>query len=434
MSDYPGWYSPSQVCCPPDLPAYLKSVYDLKPISGVPGDEEVIGIHAVIQVANRASTIPGMYDPGLLMELGGHLFSAQMAVYRSKYTSLMFLSDATYTPPTLPAHVSVNLVPISGAPSDEQVTQVQEAIRSYQKYSEIPSMFETRVSAELSQHLFDIQMARYMSRVAQRQSITNPHETIPQPTWTRATERVMEVAEESATHDTTNNAGTGAGFIESHQLSELGIRDILERSNQLAERANQLSERSNQLIERSNQITEQSSQQIERSGSPVAQPQPSTDQLVNLSERFNELIGRLSNHFERSNQMVEEYKKPVEQLGDVLKTINKVLVGIQHAIVRNYKGNTKHAINCLINEKGDFPSEHLEMNSQWSPTTANVLSFKVGTEYFSTLPTDDWAINLLRFYNIGEELFEDREKTIWKGDKIKTLSMLSQHWHSALGA
>ncbi|KAG8730791.1 hypothetical protein FRC11_005799, partial [Ceratobasidium sp. 423] len=55
MADYPGWYPPGQVCRPPDLPAYLKNVYDLKPIVGVPSDEEVIGIHAVMQAANRAS-------------------------------------------------------------------------------------------------------------------------------------------------------------------------------------------------------------------------------------------------------------------------------------------------------------------------------------------------------------------------------------------
>ncbi|CAE6397411.1 hypothetical protein ACGC1H_000157 [Rhizoctonia solani] len=433
MVDYPGWYPPSQVCYPPNLPAYLKNVHDLKPIIGVPNDEEIIGIHAVIQVANRVSSVPGMHSPVLLMELGDHLFSAQMAVYRSKYTSLLFPSDATYTPPTLPAHVSVNLEPISGAPTDEQVTKIQEAIRSYQKYSEIPSMFETRVNAELSQHLFDIQMARYMSRAAQRQPIAKPREATQHPASTRTTKRVADV-EEIATHGTTNNAGTGESTIESHQLPEVAIRDILERSNQLAERANQLAKRSNQLIERSNQIAEQSSQQIERSDRPVEQPRPSTDQLTNLSERFNELTERLGNQFERSNQLVEEYKKPVERLGDVLKTINKVLVGIQHAIVRNHKNNTKHAINCLVNEKGDFPPERLETKSHWNSSSLDVMSFKAGDQHIQTYPTDDWVVDRIRFYGIGEDLFEDREKTIWKGDKFQTMLILSQYWSAALGS
>lgn len=40
---------------PPKLPEYLKTVYDLKPIVGVPSDEEVKGIHTVIRAAYNAS-------------------------------------------------------------------------------------------------------------------------------------------------------------------------------------------------------------------------------------------------------------------------------------------------------------------------------------------------------------------------------------------
>jgi hypothetical protein len=42
-----------QVCTPPDLPPYLKKVYELKPIAGAPNNEELMGIHAVIRVASR---------------------------------------------------------------------------------------------------------------------------------------------------------------------------------------------------------------------------------------------------------------------------------------------------------------------------------------------------------------------------------------------
>ncbi|KDN43339.1 hypothetical protein RSAG8_06123, partial [Rhizoctonia solani AG-8 WAC10335] len=382
MADYPGWYPPGQVCYPPELPTYLESVYDLKPITGVPSDEEVVGIHAIIQVANRASGIPGMYSPGLLMQLGDHLFSAQMAVYRSKYTSLLFPSDAVYAPPTLPAHVSVTLEPVSGAPSDEQVTKVQEAIRSYQKYSEIPSMFEPQVSAELSQHLFDIQLARYMHRASEHQPSTRPHEVTQHPTLEGAAETAIDRTEEDIAH--TNNAGAGGTVTGSYQLQDAGIRDILERSNQAAERANQLSERSNELIERSNQIVEKNNQLMERSNLPVEQlTQPtdpsSTNQLAErfnellgrldqhfgqsnrlvegfkIAERFNELLGRLDQHFGQSNRLVEGFKAPMEQIGDALRTINKVLVRIQHAIVRSHKGNTPFTIRALVNEKGDVP-------------------------------------------------------------------------------
>ena len=49
MSNYPA----DQVLSPPDLPPYLESVYKLEPIVGVPTDDQVIGIHNVIRVANK---------------------------------------------------------------------------------------------------------------------------------------------------------------------------------------------------------------------------------------------------------------------------------------------------------------------------------------------------------------------------------------------
>ncbi|KDN36156.1 hypothetical protein RSAG8_11037, partial [Rhizoctonia solani AG-8 WAC10335] len=177
MTDHPGWYPPGLVCYPPELPVYLKNVHDLKSIVGVPSNEDVIGIHAVIQAANRVSGVPGMHDPSLLMGLADHLFSAQMAKYRSKYSLITFPSDATYTPPELPAHVSVKLEPVSGAPSDDDMMRAQEALRSYQQFSHAPSMFDAHVNMELSQYLFDIQMARYMRLAGEIQSSPVPQTT-----------------------------------------------------------------------------------------------------------------------------------------------------------------------------------------------------------------------------------------------------------------
>ncbi|CAE6439895.1 unnamed protein product [Rhizoctonia solani] len=132
MVGHSGWYPPEQTCSPPALPDYLKNVYDLKPIVGVPSDAEVIEIHAVVHAARKASEIPGMHDPGLLMGLADHLFSAQMARYRKKYSLIIFPSDATYTPPALPAHISITLEPMSGTPSDEYMMKAKEVLRSYQ--------------------------------------------------------------------------------------------------------------------------------------------------------------------------------------------------------------------------------------------------------------------------------------------------------------
>ncbi|KAG8694398.1 hypothetical protein FRC11_002218 [Ceratobasidium sp. 423] len=160
MTGHAGWYPPGQICYPPELPTYLKNVYDLKPVVGAPSDDEIIGIHAVIQAARKGSEIPGMHNPGLLMGLADHLFGVQMARYRSKYSLITFPSDATYTPPALPSHIPIHLDPVSGAPSDEEIMKAQDALQTYQEFRRIPSMFDARINMDLSQHLFDIQMGK----------------------------------------------------------------------------------------------------------------------------------------------------------------------------------------------------------------------------------------------------------------------------------
>ncbi|KAJ1300488.1 hypothetical protein OPQ81_005302 [Rhizoctonia solani] len=426
VTDHRGWYPPRQVCSPPELPTYLKNVYDLKPIVGLPNDAEVIGIHTVIQAANRASSIPGMHDPGLIMKLSDHLFGAQMAVYRSKYTSLLFPSDATYTPPALPTHVTVNLEPISCAPTDEQISKVHEAMRSYQKFSEIPSMFEPQVHADLSQHLFDIQMARYMSCEGQRLPNSTHHEATQTSGPTSIVEPATNTTEEAIAHDMTNNAGTGSGVTCSPHIQEDGIRSILERSNQLAEQANQ-------LIERSNQIAEQSTQLIERSLSnhPVEKPSPPTDQSnTTTTEQLGELLGRLTQYLDRSNQLAEGFKNPVEHLGDALRTINKVLVGIQHAIVRGHKDNTFDAVKSLVNEKGEFPTAPYF----WFTNKKEEINFKVGAKGVFHSRGDNYVSYYLRFYGIEGDFYKDPEKTeIREGKKADARERLGRYWTSALG-
>ncbi|CAE6483215.1 unnamed protein product [Rhizoctonia solani] len=408
MAHPPRWYPPGQVCSPPELPAYLKNVYDLKPIIGLPSDSEVTGIHAVIRAARKASEIPGMHSPGLLMNLSDHLFGAQMARYRSRYSLITFPSDATYTPPALPTHTSVKLESVSGAPTDEEMLKVQDAVRAYQHFEHVPSMFDQRVSMELSQHLFDLQMGETRP-ISVSEHSAEPVRPAP------AIDQNMVILED--TFAGMNNAGRGANApIALQPAPVIDTHELLERSNQLSERFNQvlerfaqaierihepslhsdqLSERFNQLLERLNLLTEQSNQLAQqsaaRSAQPFEEPSQSVDkfnrlieqssqyagrfgqlfeqlnglisQLVHplqrsneLSARANELAEQLNQLSERSNTLLEEAHKPVDRLEDVMKNINRVLVGIQHAIVRNCKDNKASAADCLVNEKGETPA------------------------------------------------------------------------------
>ncbi|CAE6518573.1 unnamed protein product [Rhizoctonia solani] len=315
------------------------------------------------------------------MKLTDHLFGAQMggrplARYRSKYSLITFPSvsvslfllvltyfiwsgqDATYTPPVLPTHIPINLKPISGAPTDDEIIKAQEVFQTYQELRRVPSMFDAHVNMELSQHLFDIQMARYM-RVAGERPPSPVPQAIPRP------EHPAQLAGTSAATEevisTTNNAGTGAEAARACQVPRstpgIDMHELMERSNHLAERFNQLLEQSNEIAEQRNQPTDQSSshpfaerfnqvlerltQLFEQSHQPAARTDQLTERFNQLFERFNQLAEqsyqpaqRANELAEKSNQFAEQAIKPVEKLGDLVGNINRVLVGIQHAIVR----------------------------------------------------------------------------------------------------
>ncbi|CAE6473817.1 unnamed protein product [Rhizoctonia solani] len=359
------YYPAGQVCTPPDLPQYLRNVYDLKTIVGVPSNEEIIQIHAVIRVANQVINIPGIHDAVLHARLSQHLFDAQMAKYRSIYPCSIFPSNITYTPPLLPAHLSVRLQPVTITPSNEQIIGVQDAIRIYQKCAEIPSMFDPQLHADLSQHLFDIQMAKYIQRCS-----LSPTNNLPPSSAVGSNKFIHETESlEEGNNIATNNAGIGGEVAEHNGRTQAdqdsGTRNAMERANQLAEQANQLAERSNWLVE-------------------------------------------------QSNQLLRQFGNPMEKLDDALRKMSKVLVGIQHAIVRNHKGNTINALDCLINEDGETPGASCTMDE----TTISWISACYTGELDCHLPVviDGTTRNLyidnlrlgefLYFYGIGKGLCE----------------------------
>ncbi|CAE6416667.1 unnamed protein product, partial [Rhizoctonia solani] len=420
MSTYPG----TRVCLPPELPPYLKKIRDIKPIIGIPSDEEVIGIHTVVRVANRVVDVQDMGDPVLVAQLSEHLFNAQMVRYRSKYSGAVFPENTTYIPPALPAHVLVQLGPITGAPTEEEVVGVQKAIRSYEQFANVPSMFDPHVNMELSQYLFDIQMAKYTQRAGESHASYLPHKT-PVTIVEQSTHLAGGVT------TSTNNAGTGADIIESNYptqaMQNTSILDALERSNRLAEQTNQLVERSNQIAERANQLVEGSAQPI--------------DQFNRLTVKLNELFERWNGHFEKSNQLAKESTKPTERLGDILEKVNKVLVAIQHAIIRNHKGNTRFTLDCLVNENGETPGvsstvDYWDLKSLFEHHTSSIdPPFPIhidGVVQDFRLPS--WKLGaFLNFYGIGEGLCENGSSTeVYPGKYYAARARLRKYWTSCL--
>ncbi|CAE6474089.1 unnamed protein product [Rhizoctonia solani] len=196
---------------PPHLPTYLSDTYDLKPIVGKPADEDVKVIHAVIRSLNAMAHVPALYNPDLSMRLSQHLFGAQMAVYRADYSiSLLPGEKSVYTPPKLPWHITDTLNQVVGAPSDEEVKSVQSAVRAVEDQANNPKLFDANLNMNLSQHLFNLQFARYMHDSGQG-SFTSEDEIVP---------RSMPHSTEGA-NDCLNNTDAPKPENSSHAPSEI---------------------------------------------------------------------------------------------------------------------------------------------------------------------------------------------------------------------
>ncbi|KAG8731053.1 hypothetical protein FRC11_005249 [Ceratobasidium sp. 423] len=343
MADHPRWYPPGQTYYPPKLPTFLKNVHDLKPIVRVPSDDEVIGIHAVIQAARKVSEVPGMHDPDLIMKLNDHLFGVQMV---------------------LPTHLTANLGPVHGAPSDEEMMKVQDAFQTYQEFRRVPSMFDAHVNMELSQHLFDIQMGE------------NPPHSTPQATASvDSSTRNMEYLPNRADEETTptNNAGTGANATEvpqtPHLAPRLDMRELMERSNRLAEQFNRLLERSNELVERStkpadsqsqtfaerfNQVLERLTQLVEQSRQPAEQSDRLAERFNQLFEQFNHLTEQSNQPAQRTDQLAEQLNRSSERSNQLSEQANKSWERLGNVL--SHKGNKISALDCLVNEEGETPA------------------------------------------------------------------------------
>ncbi|CAE7200678.1 unnamed protein product [Rhizoctonia solani] len=109
------------------------------------------------------SKVPAFYNPDLSMQLSQHLFGAQLAIYRVNYSMTLLPGEKNvYTPPTLPSHVPGTLHEVIGVPSDEEIKSVQGTLRGLENLSNSPHLFDQDLSMKLSQHMFNLQFARYM--------------------------------------------------------------------------------------------------------------------------------------------------------------------------------------------------------------------------------------------------------------------------------
>ncbi|CAE6501141.1 unnamed protein product [Rhizoctonia solani] len=172
------------------------AVHDLKRIVGKPKDDDVKAIHAVIRAMNVVAHLPTFYNPDLSMQLSQHLFSAQMAEYQVEYsTSLLPGNKSVYTPPTLPSHIPGTLNKVVGTPSKEDIKSAQNAVRTADGLAIYFHLFDADLNTKLSQHLFNLQFARYMHDSAQGNFASDDEieEPIPVPQPTHESQEIPGV-------------------------------------------------------------------------------------------------------------------------------------------------------------------------------------------------------------------------------------------------
>ncbi|CAE6484364.1 unnamed protein product [Rhizoctonia solani] len=293
------------VYTPPSLPAYLASAHDLKSIVGVPSDEDVKMIHATIRAVNGMSHITGMHDPDLSIQLAKHIFDVQMAVYRSQYSFSLFPGDIVYTPPPLPSHIPVILQPVVGAPSDEELKLVHDMVRAAENLANSPSMFDPDISLKLSQHLFNINIARYIrdSMHGQLGSQVN----VPQSEQNSSTHATPMAQPIPVIHDNDNQSYSLPSATPNPNPSNPA------RSRTLVSSPEELSTQTKELILRDVMI-----------------------EVKTAQEETNRLLG---------------------EAGETLKNVNRTLVSTQltHFLTQGYAGRN---VYFRANDRGELSTDH----------------------------------------------------------------------------
>ncbi|KAH7335832.1 hypothetical protein B0J17DRAFT_667988 [Rhizoctonia solani] len=159
---------------PPQLPPFLVNVFNLRPILGNPSREEVKLVHEALRALNNFFHTPELRDTDLSTELSQHLFDIQMTCHRQKYPTSLLPNDVVYEPPTLPPFIPVELKSVTGPPSNEEIASAHAALRMSESFVNVPSIFDPDLHVQLSQHLFDIQLARYVQRSIVKRMTTVP--------------------------------------------------------------------------------------------------------------------------------------------------------------------------------------------------------------------------------------------------------------------
>ncbi|KAG8705233.1 hypothetical protein FRC08_001764 [Ceratobasidium sp. 394] len=276
----------------------------------------------------------------------------------------------THTPPPLPAHIPVELEPVTGPPSNEQIKSVQNALRLSENLANVPSMFDANLSMKLSQHLFNIQFERYLRQVA------DGDRSAPV-----ATTRVKEV---DSNHSDRGNSDVG----------DTGSID-------------------------------------EPPGHFVMQPSTAARPILEQTQHV--LSETQSNPTEMLETGLEDTKQLLVRMTSTLENVNRVLIAAQQNMARGlnttryYEYSGLQHNHVLVNEKGEDPRVRdplhlvkfgcLHAHAGQHQRLPSILTVQYNLVNRQQVQDTDIA-RYLRFYGIGAEFIEGGDVPTIKEGKI----------------
>ncbi|CAE7152144.1 unnamed protein product [Rhizoctonia solani] len=340
---------------PPELPPFLANVFNLKPILGNPSPDEVKVVHEAVRTLNNLLHTPELRDTDLSIELSQHLFDVQMACHRQKYPTSVLPTDVVYDPPNLPTYIPIDLKSVTGPPSNAEIASVHAALRISESFANVPSIFDPDLHVQLSQHLFDIQLARHVQRSIMRRA-------------------------SPATSALQNQPNPQGGSSDLNENSSPRVHaPVITAPNQVIELAQ----------------TEHPSGQLSSSHEVTSHPNLSENELRKVSELMIEIRDTLKN----GNQIL-------------VGTQNSLARGFNSSSGHsNYNGGLGYDLGAhsLINDHGQVPESY-------GLPTFKVMDY--GVEFTVDSLTENVLAQYLRFYGIGEELIEEGEELKIKSNML----------------
>ncbi|KAF8593662.1 hypothetical protein BDV93DRAFT_549470 [Ceratobasidium sp. AG-I] len=354
---------------PPKLPSYLANSFDLKPVTGVPSDDEVKMIHAAIRTVECVSHVSVLCDPGLSMDLAQHLFDVQMVSASSGalyyIARITLVQTNTYTPPALPSHINVSLAPVTGAPSDDEVKLVHNALR---------------VSEDLAN-------ARYI-----QQSIEGQYSAQDASPGTRVSREI--------------NSADGSGApIEAPEVTVGAATDFGQLGSEHQDNPLPHSSRSSSCAPAATAALSKDARGI------IKQLKANLDQTDRRLVEMRDVL---------KDELNGELNGGLNGLKNGLASITRLMIKLHNHSARGFNSNREYAYHHIVDENGEAPL------TRGLPYVQNGRGF-----WFWHDASSDVLAAFLQYYHIGMELVEQGDTPTLKPDSTEQAKeILASYTHN----